>query len=550
MSSDSPKIVDFPKTALEENARRLKVEVERLARLPTVESMYYIENPGYADKYGIDKATLERMVKAEREEIEKKAQQEQVEQHQREDRAERARKTARSEQQQAHKEQAQEQKRARREEAQRRKELAKELQAIAKLPQVAHELRLQELSKRLAADVDALREQLQFFIIPEETGRDYLVDDIEPWSEPVDVRVLLQELVDQLRRYVVIHGEGVVAVALWIMFVWVHEAAWHSPPLLITSADPVSGKSTLARVAGQLCPRLKKAAEPTLASIYRTIHRYNPTLLLDEADTVFMRNASIAHLINESWEKGSSVPRIGAKGQIQNFNIFGPKIIAMKGEQLPETTASRCIAVKMVPRLEREKVENFRYRDDDRFRELRRKCLRWAADNIEQLENVEPTMPPGVISRAAANWRLPLAVADLAGGDMSKHARAVVVKLLASSEEIRLTEGQRLLLAIEEPLKAQLEWLTQDMLAHLRADPTSEWCNFRGRGKLNEWQLAKLLKPYGVRPRLLHPIPGSTKGLRGYRYEDFKRLQVFERHIPATARNRTTAQVKPKKPRK
>jgi hypothetical protein len=350
---------------------------------------------------------------------------------------------------------------ARKEDERRRKALAKELQGIAKLPSVTHELRLQELAKRFDTGIDTLREELQFFIIPDE-GSDYLVDAVEPWDKPIDLLSLLNELITQIHRYIVIDDESVLAVALWVLFAWCHEAAYHSPPLLITSTDPVSGKSTLARVVGQLCPRRKKAAEPTLASIFRTIHHYNPTLILDEVDTLLLRNAPVAHLINESWEHGSTVPRIDPRGRTRRFNIFGPKIIAMKGEELPEATASRCIVIKLVPKTESEKVENFRYRDDDSFRELRRKCLRWAADNIEQLRDVEPAMPPGVISRAAANWRLSFGIADLAGGTMPKHARTAAIKLLAGSEEVRLSEGQRVLVAIEQPLQARQEILTQD----------------------------------------------------------------------------------------
>ena len=57
MSRDE-KIVEFPKpeeVTPEERARRLRIEVERLARLPTVEWMYYVESVGYAEKYGTDK---------------------------------------------------------------------------------------------------------------------------------------------------------------------------------------------------------------------------------------------------------------------------------------------------------------------------------------------------------------------------------------------------------------------------------------------------------------------------------------------------------------
>src|SRR5262249_51523284 len=80
-------IVLFP-TPDEERARRLKVEVERLARLSTTEWIYYVESPGYAEKYGVDKATLKTMVEAVLKEIEKKRRNEQAEQRRIEGRAE------------------------------------------------------------------------------------------------------------------------------------------------------------------------------------------------------------------------------------------------------------------------------------------------------------------------------------------------------------------------------------------------------------------------------------------------------------------------------
>ena len=44
MNDDEKKIVDFPKAEVspEERARRLKVEVDRLASLPPVEWMFYL----------------------------------------------------------------------------------------------------------------------------------------------------------------------------------------------------------------------------------------------------------------------------------------------------------------------------------------------------------------------------------------------------------------------------------------------------------------------------------------------------------------------------
>ena len=77
---------------------------------------------------------------------------------------------------------------------------------------------------------------------------------------------------------------------------------------------------------------------------------------------------------------------MGLGGRIQRFNIFCPKIITMKGTAaLPEATASRSIIVKIVPKLASEQIEDFIFSDDENFLTLQRKCLRWAADNMEQL---------------------------------------------------------------------------------------------------------------------------------------------------------------------
>jgi hypothetical protein len=79
-ASDNPesdRVVEFPGS--EEKARRLRVEVERLARLPTVEWMFYAANESHAAKYGVDCSTLKRMVEVIVKETEKKQREEQAE---------------------------------------------------------------------------------------------------------------------------------------------------------------------------------------------------------------------------------------------------------------------------------------------------------------------------------------------------------------------------------------------------------------------------------------------------------------------------------------
>jgi hypothetical protein len=322
---------------------------------------------------------------------------------------------------------------------------------------------------------------------------------------------------------------------------------------LPTSADIGSGKSALATVAGRLCPRLNRNVEMTAAGFFRTIDREKPTLLLDEADDIFKTGVALRSLVNDSWQHGANVKRVGPGGRIQRFNIFCPKIITMKGTSaLPEATASRCIVVKMKPKLESEQVEDYVFvsdKEEEHDLILQRKCLRWAADNLEQLKSAKPVMPPGVINRAAANWHLAFVFADLAGGDMPKRVRAAAVKLLAKSEGVRLSEGQRLLAAMQPIVKARKEILSAALAEHLLSDAEGEWRNFRGRGRITTTQIAVLLRQYDVFPVDLHPIRGSTKSLRGYRLEDFVREQVFERHLPTPPRKSASPQPKSGKPR-
>src|SRR5262245_36635552 len=90
MSGDDPKkIVEFPKTEVppEERARRLKVEVERLARQSPAEWMFWLDES--AKKQGIEPAQLKAMIQATIKQREKEAKETKAEDRQREQRAER-----------------------------------------------------------------------------------------------------------------------------------------------------------------------------------------------------------------------------------------------------------------------------------------------------------------------------------------------------------------------------------------------------------------------------------------------------------------------------
>ena len=76
---------------------------------------------------------------------------------------------------------------------------------------------------------------------------------------------LLHKIVHRLKQHVIFSDEAANAVALWIAFAWTHDAATHSPMLLVTSAERDSGKTTLLGLVNLLSPRGILVVYPTPA---------------------------------------------------------------------------------------------------------------------------------------------------------------------------------------------------------------------------------------------------------------------------------------------
>jgi Protein of unknown function (DUF3631) len=517
-ASDADKVVQLHATtevSSEERARRLGVEVERLARLPTVEWMLYLEDT--AKKYGVTSAQLKQMVEKTIKAAEKKRREDKAEDRQREQRTERQRTAAQREQERRLREQRRAQKEADKEAEKRQREREKELAAILKSPSAEHEPRLAALAKRLGEDLDFLRDEFSQLVAVEKIGG----ADIEPWPEPVELHALLTETMAQVRRYVVIHDDAaVVAIVLWIALTWAHEIVVHSPILRIVSGDADAGKTTLCGALRYLTPRAYAAAEPTGPSVYRFVDAMKPTLILDDADNLFARKPDLVHIINVSWTRDSArVPR-QVHGSTYWFDVFCPKAIAGIGLALKPATLTRCIDIRMWPKLPGEKAEDFKHTDDDDFVTLRRKWMRWAVDNVAVFKDANPAMSD-FNNRIKMNWKLQFAIADLAGSDWPKKVRMAAVKLTRERREP--SEGNRALGKLWDAVAAFGSLVTSQQLEALfRAD--DEWSD-----TITKWQIADLLAPFGIRPHVIHPR--GRRADRGYDARSELIERAFRHHL-------------------
>jgi hypothetical protein len=178
--------------------------------------------------------------------------------------------------------------------------------------------------------------------------------NVEAANEPVDGGILLRALKEAIQRYVFMIVDQAVAVTLWIVFSWLHEhegAVTHSPILYVTSAEKDSGKSTLLGVVNFLARRSLQSVDISGPALFRSITKWQPTFIVDEADDALANNPDLRSVINSGWTRGQGVIRCHPDThEPELFSTFAPKVVAMKGRNLPDTTLSRSIVITMKPR--------------------------------------------------------------------------------------------------------------------------------------------------------------------------------------------------------
>ena len=354
---------------------------------------------------------------------------------------------------------------------------------------------------------------------------------VEPAPEPADGDSLLRDIIRRLRRHVICSPDDALAIALWVMFSWVHDdVATHSPILNITSAEPESGKSTTLGLITFLAPRCLPSVEISEAALYRSIELWQPSFAIDEFDSVLAseEKAALRSIINSGHTRGQGVVKcVEPDYRPQHFKTFCPKCIGMVGRKLPATTMSRCIVIELRRRKKDDQIERFTHKDDDGLADLRGRLLRWRLDNADGLRDTNPSMPPEFDNRRGDNWRVMFAIADLCGEEWGDKARAAALRLECVSDT--RTVGVRLLYAIKlvfDQLEGQEAIGSQELIERLIADATAEWTEWKNGKPMTQAQLARLLKPLHIFPE---QIRIGSRQIRGYHRSRF--ADVWQRYL-------------------
>jgi 5S rRNA maturation endonuclease (ribonuclease M5) len=346
---------------------------------------------------------------------------------------------------------------------------------------------------------------------------------------------ILDELEGQYRAYVAwANDHQAVALTLWTAHTHAAEVSDTTPYLSIESAEPESGKTRTLEVAEQLAARAWMLVEPSEAAMFRKIERDRPTLLLDEADALWGAKADgregLRALLNAGYRRGATVPRVvgdGAGMTVQDFPVYGPKALAGLAGKLPRTIASRSIPIRMQRRAKGERIERFRAkRAAAELAPLRGRLAAWVKLVMAELAAADPDIPEALSDRQADCWEALLAIADAAGGDWPKRARAAAVELHGRDPAADPGTGVLLLTHVREAFADDDELATTTLLRALVDRDDGPWGGWWGndveasRTKGPAGRLAKLLKPFGIKPEQIWTGEGKTRGYRRAAFAD------------------------------
>jgi hypothetical protein len=375
------------------------------------------------------------------------------------------------------------------------------------------------------------------------SGQALCFDDVDPWPESVAGAALLDELAQIYPRYLVLPAGGSTTLALWTIHTYLFDAFDVSPYLTITSPQKRCGKSTVLRVVRALAHALLLLSNATPAALFRTIELVHPTLLVDEAETFVRDNEELRGILNSGHTKGTAfvLRTVGEEHEPRMFSTWTPKALASIG-RLPNTLRDHSIVLTMHRKTKTERVARWREREASQYLDVRRRCVRWAADAVEALRTADPAVPEALNDREADNWATLLAIADQAGDAWRQRTEAAITALTGTEEEddddVRILLLADLRRVFTE--KAIDKIASESLMEWLKTQEERPWADYgQSRGRepkpITPRQVARLLKPFGIRSKKIRMNAAST--VNGYLYDDC--IESFLRYLSSDTSQRS-----------
>lgn len=346
---------------------------------------------------------------------------------------------------------------------------------------------------------------------------------------------ILRELEEYIQQYVTLASpDYAFAAALWAVgtYLWPHFDAF--PYLVITSDVKRSGKSRFGEVLSFVASNPRSFAGMTPATLFRSIRDENPTVFIDEAETLSSEAANTMRaVLNVGYRRGQSIPRM-EKGGVREWPVYCPKVFILIGD-VYDTLRDRSIIVRMQ---RGEPATRFVYNQahaegaalreriasivEEQAHVFQGRYNRHAGVPFLPDRDEEIWLPLFVICEELAPNRvkeLQRVAADLAVEKTQESRR--YVNLLGAEREAEDDEfARRLVRDLLVVMNGAKRIHTQDAIEKLHALPTGPWRKFRGEG-LTATDMSNLLARFGIKPTTIR-IGGKkadAKVAKGYKVE-------------------------------
>ena len=320
------------------------------------------------------------------------------------------------------------------------------------------------------------------------------------------------------------------AITAWIIHTWCLDNFDTTPRLALLSPEPSSGKTRALEVIELLVPNPKPTFNVSASVLFRSMTLEDdegkilrPTILLDEADTIFGPRAAKEHedlrgFINAGYRRGANAERAAIRGKsviIETFPAFAACAIAGL-DDLPPTVMTRSIVIRMRRRTAKETVSPYRRRIYfKQGQALAERINIWVASKQVEISEY-PELPAGIEDRSADLWEPLIAIGDAAGTVWSNYLRDAATALVGESQATGETLGIRLLSDLRVVFADHRALSTVDILHKLNALEDSPWGDLRGK-PLDARGLSQRLRKYDAKSV---NIRIGEEIVKGYKAED------------------------------
>lgn len=399
---------------------------------------------------------------------------------------------------------------------------------LAKLDDLQYERVYRDKAKELEVSTQFLNKKIEQIKAQALKENDDIVENIEPFDDSVCGIELANQIEAIFDKYVFLPEGGNTAITLWIMGTYVFNSFRIFPNLSITSPERRCGKSSTLDLIEALANKSLLTSNITTAAIFRLVEKYQPTLIIDEADTfVSGRNDDMIGIINSGHAKNRAViiRNVGDNFDPKKFSTWSAKVFASI-KSLPGTVMDRSIEVKLRRKTIHEVVDRLSVNFKDQCLEIRSKLLKWGIDHQDDIRFAKVSLPRIENDRAMDNWHPLFCIAENLNRDwLDKCIKAYKVITFNRDEKTHQIQLLEDIAEIFEVTNYE-RIFTAELISHLIQMEERPWVSWLHGKPINANALAKILAGFEIYSSTLRRDYNRKKGYKRSDFED-----AFNRYL-------------------